>query len=60
MEFDIPLSKNSPPKLIYVYFFDLLSKRAKAFTKLKESTERGGRVIGIVCGGDGTIMWVVS
>jgi hypothetical protein len=60
VEFDISLAKNSYPKLIYVYFFDLVTKRNRAFAKLKESVHKGGKVIAIVCGGDGTIMWVVS
>jgi diacylglycerol kinase (ATP) len=60
VEFDIALSKNTLPKLIAVYFFDLVTKRPRAFAKLREASEKEGKVVAIVCGGDGTIMWVVS
>lgn len=60
IEFNISLTKNGESKLIYVYFFDLLTKRARAFKLLKETTEKGRKALGIVCGGDGTIIWVVS
>ena len=60
IEFNIPLTKNGESKLIYVYFFDMLTKRARAFKLLKETTEKGRKAFGIICGGDGTIIWVVS
>ena len=38
----------------------MVTSRQKAFTRLKNILDRDLPVIGIVCGGDGTIMWVVS
>ena len=36
------------------------TSREKAFLRLKEVVNMDRPTIGIVCGGDGTIMWVVS
>ena len=38
----------------------MVTHRDKAFLKLREVVGKDRPVIGIVCGGDGTIMWVVS
>ena len=38
----------------------MLTKRERAFQLVKKYTDEERKVIGIVCGGDGTIMWVVS
>ena len=43
-----------------VYFFDLLTNRDRAFELTRQSIEKGWKVVGVVCGGDGTVMWVVS
>jgi hypothetical protein len=32
----------------------------KGFNKLKQLTDQGKKAIAVVCGGDGTVMWVVS
>jgi len=32
----------------------------KGFTRLKNLTDQGKKTIAIVCGGDGTVMWVVN
>ena len=43
-----------------VYFYNLRTNREKGFQHLKELTEQKRPVIGAICGGDGTVMWVVS
>lgn len=45
-----------------VCMYDLLNKpmRQKGFMKLKESSQTGTSARAIVCGGDGTVMWVVQ
>lgn len=60
IEFHIALRTSAPLTFIHVYFFNLHTRRDKAFRTVKKLTEEGEKVIGIVCGGDGTIMWVVS
>lgn len=44
-----------------VSFYDLLQQQSKnnGLERLKRSLERGERCIVVVCGGDGTVMWVV-
>jgi diacylglycerol kinase family enzyme len=32
----------------------------KGFTNLKNLTDKKKKVVVVVCGGDGTVMWVVS
>jgi hypothetical protein len=32
----------------------------KGFNKLKSLTEANKKTIAVICGGDGTVMWVVS
>jgi hypothetical protein len=32
----------------------------KGFLKLKNLTKDNKKVIAVICGGDGTVMWVVS
>jgi len=34
--------------------------KEKGFSKLKALTDKGKKAISVVCGGDGTVMWVVS
>ena len=45
---------------INVYFYNMRKKKEKGFAKLKALTDQGKKAISIVCGGDGTVMWVVS
>jgi diacylglycerol kinase (ATP) len=60
MEFDIFIDSLKTKRLIYVYFFNMANKRERAFRLLKKTADAGSKIIGVVCGGDGTIMWVVS
>jgi diacylglycerol kinase (ATP) len=34
--------------------------RDKGFSRLKVLTDQGKKTISVICGGDGTVMWVVS
>lgn len=45
---------------IDVYFYNMRKNKEKGFNKLKTLTDKGKKVISVVCGGDGTVMWVVS
>jgi len=60
MEFEIFIDNIGVKKLIYIYFFNMATKRERAFKLVKKATDADSKIIGIVCGGDGTIMWVVS
>lgn len=45
-----------------VNFYDLKDSdnKAKGFRYLKESVDQNKSVVLVICGGDGTVMWVVS
>ncbi len=46
--------------IVTVYFYNMRKNRQQGFKKLKLFTDNNKKVFAIVCGGDGTVMWVVS
>jgi len=47
---------------IAVHFFNLKEKQSlnEGFTRLKGKCDEGKPVILVICGGDGSVMWVVT
>ncbi len=43
-----------------MYFFNMRKTKDRGFTLLKQKVKKKEKVIGVVCGGDGTVMWVVT
>lgn len=43
-----------------VYFYNLRKNREEGFSHLKALTSKGIPVISVICGGDGSVMWVVT
>lgn len=43
-----------------VYFYNMRKNKDQGFDHLKALTTRGRPVISVICGGDGTVMWVVT
>lgn len=46
--------------MINVYFVNLRKNKDFGFKKLKQLIQANKKVISVICGGDGTVMWVVS
>lgn len=47
-------------QLFSVYFYNMRTNRDQGFNHLKQLTQKNTPVIAVICGGDGTVMWVVS
>ena len=52
--------KQANKKIIDVFFYNLKSSKDKGFTNLKHLVDKKQNVKVIICGGDGTVMWVIS
>ncbi len=44
----------------YVYFYNMRNNRDQGFQHLKNLTVKKKPVTAVICGGDGSVMWVVS
>lgn len=63
IEFVIPTEENSGhgPKRCKAYIFNMRTNKDQGFMKLKSmSSQKDSHCYAIVCGGDGTVMWVVT
>lgn len=60
LEFNIPVPSQPNHQQVRIYLVDLRSQREKAFPIVKQYTDAKKKTLGIICGGDGSIMWVVS
>lgn len=47
-------------KRIDVYMYNMRKNRDIGFAKVRELNERKAKTVVIICGGDGTVMWVIS
>ena len=60
ISFDVPIDNEKDIKPIDVYFINMKRNRQYGFRTLKKLTDKNKKTIAIVCGGDGTVMWVVE
>lgn len=46
--------------LVNVYFFNMKTNRDQGFKLLKQLIQENKKCMGVICGGDGTVTWVIS
>lgn len=60
LEFNIRVPSQPTHQQVRIYLVNLRSQTEKAFPIVKQYTDSKKKTLGIICGGDGSIMWVVS
>lgn len=62
VKYELEMAVRSPDdqRRIDVYIVNMRKNRERGFLKVRELNEKKAKTVVIVCGGDGTVMWVVS